>query len=156
MNLGNIIMKIAVIGTRDESQLELAKENLFKFLDDNNVTLVRSGNAYGSDQLANLFNGFVEHYLPWKSYNEELRYSDVTYILGDVDIFDDKITELFPWVNNKNGLKKLVRRNCAIILGINGDDPVDAVLWHNPKGVTGGTAYGVKLAEHLGISTIRI
>jgi hypothetical protein len=56
-----------------------------------------------------------------------------------------------------DGVWRLVRRNFQIILGVKGDVPVDLVFWHTVDGkLTGGTRYGVVLADSHGIKTIKI
>lgn len=48
--------------------------------------------------------------------------------------------------------KKLQARNSMIILGWNLDDPVETVICWTPKGTKiGGTAQGIRIAEHYGI-----
>lgn len=159
-------MKIAVIGTRKLQDPKEVINKIVKYLIDNkiNISEVRSGNAIGTDQLANKFAKIdklkVYHFLPWGSYNKALQLNkdNVYYIYKASDKFDKDILELFPFMEKtKHGIWSLIRRNFQIIMGENGDDHVDMVFWHTINGeLTGGTRYGVMLARKLGIKDISI
>lgn len=159
-------MKIAVIGTRKLQDPKEVITKIVKYLVDNkiNISEVRSGNAAGTDQLANKFAKIdklkVYHFLPWGSYNKALQLNkdNVYYICKASDKFDKDILELFPFMEKtKHGIWSLIRRNFQIIMGENGDDHVDLVFWHTINGeLTGGTRYGVMLARKLGIKDINI
>lgn len=159
-------MKIAIIGTREIETPKEVLTNIIQYLKDKKilVTEVRSGNAEGTDQLANKFlkdkNIKVAHYLPWKSYNYSLRVNEnnVYYIHKETDKFDDEIIEMFPYMEKmKSSVWALVRRNYQIILGTNGDDPVDLVFWHTIAGkLKGGTRYGVMLARGKKITDVSV
>ncbi len=158
--------KIAVIGTRKLEKAEEVIEKIRKYLNENQikVDMVRSGNAEGTDQLANSFADddsiSVIHYLPWSNYNESMKIkkSNIHYVHEPTKQFDDSILELFPYTENiSEGIRSLIRRNYQIIMGRKGDKPVDLVFWHTNTGVpTSGTRYGVILARHLGIKDIRV
>jgi hypothetical protein len=158
-------IKAAIVGTRQpkyEGQ-ELLRRlfNVFK-VEGIFPTVVRSGNAEGTDQVANFWAGLssilVGHYLPWSNYNIHLRIEGVKYIYEPTTMFDELILQLFPHMaNQKPSVWNLVRRNCQIVMGTNGKSLVDIVFWHTASGsLEGGTAYAVKLARHLKIRDIQI
>lgn len=159
-------MKIAIIGTRNLKNPKQVLQNIVKYLKDNKikVRLVVSGNAVGTDQLANHFAKVegvtVAHYLPWPSFNKQLVQNkpNIRYFYNPTKIFDNHILTLFPHMSNvSKGVWSLIRRNYQIILGLNGTNPCDIVFWHTTDGnVHGGTAYGVKLAEEKGIKLVRV
>lgn len=159
-------MKIAVFGTRNLQDPKEVITKIVKYLIDNKIDVseVRSGNAIGTDQLANKFAKIdklkVCHFLPWESYNKDLQMSknNVYYICKISKKFDKDILKLFPFMEKtKPGMWSLIRRNFQIIMGENGDDYVDMVFWHTADGeLTGGTRYGVMLARKLGIKDINI
>jgi hypothetical protein len=159
-------MKIAVIGTRSLRNQKDVLTNIVEYLKENglNVHVVRSGNALGTDQVSNSFAKIdrinVIHYLPWESYNKDLQIKkdNVYYICKSTHKFDKDILDMFPHMNNmKPGIWSLIRRNFQIILGTEGNDPVDIVFWHTIDGkLTGGTRYGVMLARKLGIKDISV
>lgn len=159
-------MKIAVIGTRKVTNSKAVLTNIVRYLTTNeiNISSVRSGNAIGSDQLANSFAKIdrisVYHYLPWENYNKSLRIKkdNIYYICESTNKFDKDIIEMFPHMAKmKSGVWALIRRNFQIIMGKDGNDPVDIVFWHTIDGkLTGGTRYGVMLAKKLGIKDINV
>lgn len=148
--------KIAIIGTREASKEKIAllAEKVNKILSNyQDPIYIVSGNAEGVDQVANLVLSFnFTHYLPWNNFNENLFLPFGNYITkGDDTTYDHHIKQLFPWVFNKSqGFIKLIRRNMFIINGC------DLVIWYTGKGVTGGTAYGIKYAQFLGIKTFEL
>jgi hypothetical protein len=161
------MFKIAIIGTRKlkESHADIVFKNIKKYLSENNLkpNMVRSGNAVGTDQLANRLvddSTTIAHYLPWIDYNQELKSRNprIHYLFKKTNVFDDKMYELFPFIKGqRDGVISLIRRNFQIIMGIDGDKPVDLVFWHtNSNKPSGGTMYGVILARHLGIKDVRV
>ena len=162
----NKAYKIAIIGTRKINNTKQVTKNIVRYLQDNDISIntVRSGNAEGTDQIATVFSKLenikVVHYLPWESYNKELQLKkdNVSYICEPITKFDKDIVELFPHMENqKQGVWSLIRRNYQIILGKDGNDPVDLVFWHTVNGkLTGGTRYGVLLARQVDIKDISV
>ncbi|NCC41235.1 MAG: hypothetical protein EOM21_17740 [Gammaproteobacteria bacterium] len=154
--------KMAIIGPRNIKSQKAIEANIRKYLADNKLKydIVVSGNAEGTDQIANSFasDHIVAHYLPWGIYNQELRKEGIRYITHPTEMFDDQILELFPFMKDKGqGVWKLVRRNFQIILGKEGEYPVDVVFYHSEtKEVSGGTRYGYVIAKAHGIKTVRV
>jgi len=159
-------MKAAIIGTRDLKNREGVIRNIFSYVLKNNLDIdfIVSGNAEGTDQIANYFaqkHICVLHYLPWNSYNKHLRQDqnpNIRYTTNVITKFDKHIIQLFPHMKNqKESVWNLIRRNYQIILGEYGDNPVDIVFYHvNTEEVSGGTRYGVLLAEQYNIKTVRV
>jgi hypothetical protein len=159
-------MIISVIGTRksnEESNLiifnkikEILKSrNLYP----EDIEEVRSGNAYGVDQVANKFLDLgikVKHYVVDDNHNPSLRRREAEYVIGKGD-YDELMYSLFPWIKKQSYyVKMLISRNMSIICGKKEEKPSNLVFWFTGKGLTGGTSYGVKLARHLGIEDIEV
>jgi hypothetical protein len=121
--------------------------------------VVTSGNAVGTDQVSKLWRKNIQ-YLPWSDYNQELGFGYKHCVAGGIKIFDGEILKLFPWIQGRtDGLWHLIRRNCCIILGKDGTNPVDAVYYYanEKKGIVeGGTRYAVELARSRGIPTYNL
>lgn len=158
-------IKAAIIGTRDLQDLQAVHKYIetYCLAHDIKMKFIASGNSKGTDQVANLFlseDTHVAHYLPWPNFNKEnfITHKNMHYILRSDTNFDEKILELFPHMKKvSTSVWHLIRRNFQIILGIYGDKPVDIVFWYTKDGkITGGTRYGVLLAQHLGIKTVQI
>lgn len=143
---------IAIIGTRsvDSESIDvlflkvkslIARERL-------EVDRVYSGNAVGTDQVASRFGDKTVLFLPWRSYNAALITNQTVAVRGDDTRYDGEIKKLFPWIEKAScGTVALIRRNAFIVLGDDFYKPADVVFWHTADGsITGGTAYGVKLA----------
>jgi len=158
--------RIAIIGTRDLKNPKEVLRKIVNYLKENKIDFdtVTSGNAVGTDQIANSFSKIdkitIIHYLPWKTYNEDLKIEkdNVQYVCNSTDKFDKDILEMFPFMKKQSqGNWALVRRNFQIILGSDGDKPVDLVFWHTVDGIlSGGTRYGVLLARKMGIKDVSI
>lgn len=158
-------MIIAIIGTREIKDTDHFKilDKILRYLTTNellsSVDIVRSGNAEGVDQIANYFSvkGIrVIHYIINESHNYNLRSKTSEYVVGRGS-YDNLMYELFPWIKNSNEfVQGLISRNMSIIMGKEGEPRTDLVFWYTGKGVVGGTAYGVKLARHLGIKDVEI
>jgi hypothetical protein len=142
-------MRVAIIGTRKPGipQAELALKFMLRIPVD---ALVTSGNAEGTDQISKGWTKNIQ-YLPWNDYNVELGLGYKHCVAGGIKIFDGEIYRLWPYLAAcEQGVMRLVRRNCCIILGRDGTQPVDAVYYYaNEKNgvVQGGTKYGVELAR---------
>ena len=151
--------RIAVIGTRDVDSVTvdtITKQVKETYGED---VIIYSGHAYGVDQVASNFK-HNHIFIPWNTYNKELRKPGTTYhVCGSDERYDTFIYNTFPHsVNFTDGVWKLVRRNAFIILGDITLDipPVDLVLWYTGKGIAGGTAYGIKIAQVHNILTEEI
>ena len=159
-------MIISVIGTRDSNEENnliifnkikeiLKNRNLYP----DDIEEVRSGNAYGVDQVANKFLDLgikVKHYIVDNNHNYTLRRKEADYIVGTGD-YDELMYSLFPWIKQQSYyVKMLISRNMSIICGKKEENHSSIVFWFTGKGLKGGTSYGVKLARHLGIEDIEI
>lgn len=107
---------------------------------------LRSGGAKGADTAfeegARKADGSVEIFLAEDATDEALKHA----------------AQFHPrWYGLKPYAKKLHARNSMIILGASLNDPVDVVVCWTPKGVkVGGTAQGLRVAEHYRISIINL
>lgn len=161
-------MRVAIIGTRAPhiSIVELTRR--FEECIPPSA-IVHSGNAEGVDQISKHWEKNIQ-YLPWEGYGAHGGIWRST-VAGNTEQFDRLISDLFSWVPlssggaaGKDALKKFVRRNCAIVLGLDptGRAKVDAVYFYaretaGPLGkVSGGTAYGVAVARNAGIPTYNL
>lgn len=159
-------VNIAIIGTRDSDVVNNNKMGraIRDYLLANQLEVVNvySGNAEGTDQVANLFRRVakVTHFLPWDSHNADLRKDGVEYInKGTSKDYDDLMFKLYPHLakTQKHAILKLIRRNMHIILGDKDHKAVDIVFWHTKSGEpVSGTLYGYTLAKHLGLRTVRL
>lgn len=53
------------------------------------------------------------------------------------------------WDRLSGYVRKLMARNCMILFGEAGDDPVDEIICWTPGGeITGGTGHSLRIAEH--------
>jgi hypothetical protein len=156
-------MKAAIIGTRGIKNPERVYEKIQNYIKKNDlkIDLFVSGNAEGTDQIANRFvPTAVLHFLPWASYNKHLQQLDnfdIFYVTNVLNIFDEQILELFPHMKNQSqGVWNLIRRNFQIILGEYGSQPVDIVFFHIEGELKGGTRYGVLLAKENNILCVLV
>ena len=123
---------------------------------------LRTGGAVGADAAfalgAELAGGAMAIELPWAGYNGlDARHGQV---------LDDRqfrlcvpvVAQLHPfWERCKSGAQRLHARNVVIVLGAKMHAPVDAVVCWTPGGQpVGGTAMGIRIAEHHGIPVFNL
>jgi ribA/ribD-fused uncharacterized protein len=154
--------RVAIIGSRSFARAskeiqDQARRFVQNFVAIHKPEWIVSGNAEGADNLSHLFDNNLQ-YLPWPGYNKHLMVNGKAIVAGDITSFDKEIFEMFPWIKNKSqGVLKLVRRNFAMIRGIEPGNQVDAILyWTESVQVTGGTKYAYELGKKLGIPMFRI
>ena len=123
---------------------------------------LRTGGAVGADAAfalgAELNGGAAVIWLPWNGYNGlDARHG---LILEDQQFRQCArlVARLHPfWKSLKPGAQRLHARNAAIVLGAKLHAPADAVVCWTPDGQrVGGTAMGIRIAEHYGIPVFNL
>lgn len=152
-------MRVAIVGTR---KILIDFENLVKAFQKviPADAVVTSGNAPGTDQVSKRWEKNIQ-YLPWATYNSQEGLGCRAINAGDVAIYDAAIYKKWPYLVGCNPeVLRLIRRNCAIVLGIKNDHRVDAVYFYARESksgiVEGGTKYAVEVARALGIPTTNL
>ena len=151
-------MRAAIIGTRKP---DLPIDQLIQLFRDKIPAdaIVTSGNAEGVDQVSKAWNRNIQ-YLPWDGYNAKLGLGYKHCVAGGIKLYDQEIRKL--WIYSaafEPVVRKLVRRNCCIIAGKDGQNIVDVVYYYADEKdgvVSGGTKYGVELARSRGIPTYNL
>ena len=150
-------MFIAGIGSRDlDVRQRKICYDIGKYLASKGHTLV-TGGAVGADQAfaagaASVDPSLVQLYVPWPGY-EMVRYPDSCHVYsGPYEDRDWQLAQLHPaWANLSPAVRKLMVRNAKIVR-----TSKQVVAW--PRLAygrwTGGTAHGLHIAQHLGISVI--
>ena len=97
-------------------------------------------------------------YLPWPGYNRLGGSDCVVPGRSELAACIDLAARLHPaWNRCSSGARRLHGRNAAILLGVNLDRPVDAVVAFTPGGaVTGGTGMGLRIAAERGIPVMNL
>jgi len=151
-------MRAAIIGTREpgiplEELIPLFKVHIPE------DAIITSGNAVGVDQVSKAWKKNLQ-YLPWFSYNQKLGFGYRHCVAGGIKIYDAEIAKLWVYLAAASkGVLAMVRRNCCIILGRDGQNPVDVVYYYASEkdgAVQGGTKYGVEFARAHGIPTYNL
>lgn len=126
--------------------------------------ILRSGAALGADTKfekgCDLAKGKKEIWLPWKGFN------DHTSKLTPKQVHYDLAKEIHPaWEYLTSGVKALMARNVAQILGEDGKTPVSLVICYTEDGVeshhevtkkSGGTGFAISIAGRYGIPVFNL
>lgn len=120
--------------------------------------LLRTGAATGADSAFEAgcdgSKGAKEIYLPWEGYNGRGVLEGNVYV-GATALTIGHALHYHPnpvALASRQGVKKLHARNCAIVCGLDMDDPVDMVICWTPYGeVVGGTSQAMRVAIDNGI-----
>ena len=122
---------------------------------------LRSGGAHGADEaFASGADGSRTVFLPWRGYNQYQQPDAV--VVRDRDEAARRLeaaaARCHPaWEQCSAAVRKLHRRNAAIVLGSSGKDPVRAVVCWTPQGsAVGGTGIGIRLAREYGIPVFNL
>lgn len=114
--------------------------------------ILRSGGAQGADEA--FYKGASKHdiYIPWRGYN------GFTETVVDGPAYQKVASQVHPaWHRCSEGAKKLHARNVAIILGEDGQTPVDFVVcWTKDGGATGGTGLAIRICNQLDIPVFNL
>ena len=97
-------------------------------------------------------------YLPWRGYNGHAGADCVVPGRSELDTCMSLAARLHPaWHRCSSGARRLHARNAAILLGVNLDRPVDAVVAFTSGGaITGGTGMGLRIAAEHGIPVLNL
>lgn len=151
------IRKFACIGSRDTPPhiIEMMQD-IGEYIASKRNCVIATGNAKGADQAFAKGGNRVDPmkvwlYLPWVTYEEQ------AIVWGNRTINDlEPGTRIIAarnhpaWANLSFGVKRLMIRNAAIVMG---SSLVIAYLNRERKG-GGGTGHGWRIAEDLGIRRI--
>ena len=153
-------MKYAGIGSRETPKESLEAITMIASWMRGLGWHLHTGGAQGADQAFYDAHTSLDRsvFLPWPGFNNLT--GDDTFLLNAEQL--EKCMEIARkahprWPACTYGAKKLHSRNAAIILGLNADDPVNAVVCWTPGGhIRGGTALGINLAKSYGIPVFNL
>lgn len=141
---------IAGIGARKTPDHILKEMELIGQWAKVNEVLVLSGHADGADYAFERgAQEFTRAFLPWKNFNKELPHLGISIDVGHFKNLDEWVDQYHPAPQNLSfGARKLMRRNVCQILNSSLADPVKAVVcWTASGGLTGGTAFAMRIAQ---------
>lgn len=155
-------MKVACIGSRDLSDVQLRFcETIGRLIVENGFEL-HSGNAPGADQAyargGNQVNPEMVHlHLPWQSFRREAVVPGnhvYVYPFNALRFYVDIAAECHPkWQYLKEYARKLHTRNASIL--VPNQQNVDVcVAWPSSRPGGGGTGQGMRIAKSRGIRLV--
>lgn len=153
------MIAIAGIGSRQTPDHVLKEMELIGQWAKTNEVLVYSGHAEGADYAFERgAQEFTRAFLPWKNFNKELPHLGVSIDIGGDKSLDVWVDQYHPAPEHLSfGGRKLMRRNVCQILSQSLNDPVKAVVcWTASGGLSGGTAFAMRIAASLDIPILNM
>lgn len=150
---------IAGIGSRQTPEHILKEMEMIGLWAKTNGVLVNSGHAEGADYAFERgAQEFTRAFLPWKNFNKELPHLGISIDVGNNKDLDAWVDQYHPAPQNLSfGGRKLMRRNVCQILSQTLTDPVKAVVcWTASGGLSGGTAFAMRIATSLNIPILNM
>lgn len=150
---------IAGIGSRQTPEHILKEMELIGQWCRTNEVSVYSGHAEGADYAFE--RGAQEltiAFLPWKNFNKDMPKLGHWVDMGDTTALDVWVDQYHPAPQHLSfGGRKLMRRNVCQILSQSLNDPVKAVVcWTASGGLSGGTAFAMRIATSLDIPILNM
>lgn len=146
-------MKYAGIGSRKTPTHILSKMKEMAYTLSVSNVILRTGGALGADSA--FIHGNDKHdenncrlYLPWNGYNDfstdQIKLPAWAFVMAKEYHRN--------WDNCSIGTMRMHTRNCLIVLGDSGDDPVDFIICYTDGGkITSGTGMALKIANAMDI-----
>lgn len=150
-------LEIAIIGTRVPSATQIqAATDIAKWLSSRTAVFVKTGGAFGIDQIAmeNVIEQKLMLYLPWNKYNKEI-VKAVTVIDSDPKNHSDWMDSVEKFHPNaaalSPGSRLLQARNYGVV-----ENTIAVCAFPKSRTDLGGTGQGMRIAKEMNIPVFSI